>query len=104
MRREVKVHHLVQEFGSFGGSKAQVGSAQLRQLISGAQTRERQGWVLPGRDDQVHPGRQMFDQRGEGIVNRFRIREMIVIQNEDKTIRDGSNLIEQGCQDRFDGG
>ena len=34
--REIEAHHLVEEFGGFGGGEAQVGGAQLGQLAPGA--------------------------------------------------------------------
>ena len=60
-------------------------------------------WILTGGDDQVYLWRQVLDQKGEGIVNRFGINRMVVIQDEDEIVRDGGDFIEQGCQNRFDG-
>ena len=59
-------------------------------------------WILTGGDDQVHLWRQMLEQKGEGLVNRFGINHVIVIQDEDEMVRDGGDFIEQGCQNRFD--
>jgi hypothetical protein len=52
----------------------------------------------------VHPRRQVLDQEGEGIVDRSGIDNMIVIKDEDESVRDGADLVEQGRQDRFGGG
>src|SRR5512141_2615812 len=60
-------------------------------------------WILAGGDDQVHLGWQVLEEKGEGIVNRFGINRMIVIQDEDEIVLDGGNFIEQVCQNRFDG-
>ncbi len=60
-------------------------------------------WILPGGDDQVHLWRQVLEQKGEGIVNRFGINHMIIIQDEDEIVRNGGDFIEQGCQNRFSG-
>ena len=60
--------------------------------------------ILAGGDDQVHLRRQVFEQKGEGMVYRFGNPErMVVIQDKDETVREGGDLIEQGCQNRFGG-
>ena len=59
-------------------------------------------WILAGGDDQVHLWRQVLEQKGEGIVNRFGINHMVVVQDKDEMVRDGGDFIEQGCQNRFD--
>ena len=58
-------------------------------------------WILTGGDDQVHLRRQVLEQKGEGIVNRFGINHMVVVKNQDKIVRDGGDFIEQGRQNRF---
>ena len=68
---EVQAHRLVEKFGGFGGGKAQVGGAQFGQLVAGAQPGQGELGVLAGGDDQVHLGRQVLEQKGEGIVNRL---------------------------------
>src|SRR3972149_1513065 len=58
-------------------------------------------WILTGGDDQVHLWWQMLEQKGEGIVNRFGINNMVVVKDEDEIVRDGGDFIEQGRQNRF---
>ena len=58
-------------------------------------------WILTGGDDQVHLWRQVLEQKGEGIVNRFGINHVVVVQDEDEIVRDGGDFIEQGRQNRF---
>ena len=67
LRRELQTHHLFEKAGGFGGRKAQVGGAQLGQLAAGAQAGQGQLWILAGGDDQVQLGRQVFEQKGEGL-------------------------------------
>ena len=55
----------------------------------------------------------MLEQKGEGSVyvsrrvdirrriDRLGINKVIVVEDEDKIVRDGSDFIEQGCQNRF---
>ncbi len=59
--------------------------------------------ILAGGNDQVHLWRQVLKQKGEGIVNRFGIKHVVVVKDEDEIVRDGGDFIEQGCQNRFDG-
>ena len=101
-RREVQAHHLVEKFGGFGGGETQIGGAQFGQLAPGAQAGQGQRWILAGGDDQVHLRRQVFEQKGKGLINRFGINRVVVIQDEDEIVRDGGDFIEQGCQNRFD--
>ena len=60
-------------------------------------------WILTGGDDQVHLWRQVLEQKGQGLVNRFGINHVVVVKDEDEIVRDGGNFIDQGCQSRFDG-
>jgi len=55
--------------------------------------------ILTGGDDQVHLWRQVLEQKGERLVNRWRIDHVVVIQDEDEIVREGDDLIEQGCQE-----
>ena len=57
--------------------------------------------ILTGGDDQVHLRRQVLEQKGEGMVNRFGINHVVVVQDEDEIVRDGGDFIEQGRQNRF---
>ena len=57
--------------------------------------------ILAGGNDQVHLWRQVLEQKGEGIVNRFGINHMVVVQDKDEIVRDGGDFIEQGCQNRL---
>ena len=59
--------------------------------------------ILTGGDDQVHLWRQVLEQKGEGIVNRFGINHVVVVKDEDEIVRDGGDFIEQGRQNRFGG-
>ena len=52
-------------------------------------------WILASGDHQVHLRRQVLDQKGQGIVNRPGINQVVVVKHEDKMVRDAGNLIEQ---------
>ena len=98
---EVEAHHLVEELGGLGRGEAEVGGAQLGQLASGAQSGQGQRGILAGGDDQVHLGRQVLDQEGQGIVDRPGVEDVVVVENEDDVARDGGDVVEQGRQRRF---
>ena len=103
LRREVELHHLVEKAGGFGGGKTQVGGPQFGHLAPGAVASQGELRILTGGDDQVHLGRQVVEQKGEGLVNRCGINQVVVVQDEDKIVRDGGDFIEQGRQQRFGG-
>ena len=94
-------HHLVEKIGGFGGGEAQVGGAQLGQLASGTQPGQGKLWILTGGDDQVHLRRQVLDQKGEGVVNRLGVDQVVVVKDEDEAFREGGDLVDQGGQKRF---
>ena len=86
------------------GVKRRSASAQLGELAAGAQASKRQGRVFTGGDHQVDLGRQVIDEEGQGLIYGSGIERVVVIQDQDKALGDGGNLVEQGGQDRFDGG
>ena len=94
---------LVEKVGGLGGREAQVGGAQLGQLAPGAQAGQRQRRIFAGGDDQVHLWRLVFDEEGQGLIDRSGIERMVVIEHEDERIRDGGDVVEQGCQQRVAG-
>ena len=99
--REIQAHHPVKKFGGFGGGKAQIGGAQFSQLTAGTQPCQRERRILTGGDQQVHLPWQVFKQKSKSVVDRFKINHMVVIQYQEKMIRNGGYLIEQDCQNKF---
>ncbi len=57
--------------------------------------------IFPGGYGQVHLRWQVLEQKGEGIVDRSGIDNVIVVEDENGVIRDGGDLVEQGRQDQF---
>ena len=75
-----------------------------RSSVSWPRAREsgdRQLWILAGCDHQVHLWRQVSEQKGEGLVHRGRVDNVVVVQDEDEGLRDGGDLVEQSCQERI---
>ena len=66
-----------------------------------AEPSQRQRRILAGGDDQVHPRRQVLKQKGHGTVNRFGIKNVVVVKDEDEAVREGGELVDQGRQQRF---
>ena len=60
-----------------------------------------QTWILTGGDDQVHLWRQVFDQKGERLVDRFGINHVVVVKHEDEACREGGELVDQSRQQRL---
>ena len=99
-----QTHYSIKKLGRFDRGELQVGGAQLGQLAARPQPGQRQRRVLAGGDHQVHRRRQMLEQKGEGVVDGFGVDEVVVIEHQDEAVRDGGDLIEQGRQNRLDGG
>ena len=86
-RGQVQTHRLVEELSRLGGSEAQVGRAQLGQLVSSAQPGQRQVGILAGGDDQVHLRRQSApDMKARASSTGLAVDHVIVVENEDETV------------------
>ncbi len=103
VRGELQTHRLVEKLSGFARAEAQVGGAQFGQLSTGAQAGQGKLRILAGRNDQMHLGGQMLEQKGERVVNSPGINQMIVVKDEDEGILDGGDVIQQRCQNRFGG-
>ncbi len=75
--------------------------AQLGHLSTAAQACDGQGRVGAGGDDQMHITWQVIEQEGKSIVNRLGCDEVVVIENQDKGVWDGVDLVDQRCEDRL---
>jgi hypothetical protein len=42
----------------------------------------------------MHLRRQVFEQKGEGVVNRCGIKHVVVVKHEDEMVRDGGDVVE----------
>ena len=59
-----------------------------RSSISSPRARRRargRAGIFAGGDDQVHLGRQVLEQKGEGSVNRFGLDHVVVVEDEDES-------------------
>ena len=58
--------------------------------------------VFPGGNDQVRLWRLVINEESQGLIDRLGSDRVVVIQDEQKVLRDGGNLVEQGGQKGFD--
>ena len=43
----------------------------------------------------------VLEKKGEGVVDWFGINYVVIVKDEDEILEEGSDLIYQGCQNRF---
>ena len=78
------------------GSEPQLGRSQLGQLPAGPQPRQRQRRIAPAGQHQVNPRRPVLGQEPERLVHGLGAYHVIVIKDEQRPIRLGGQLIDQG--------
>ena len=49
-------------------------------------------------------GWQVLDQKGEGAIDRLGVDQVVVVEDEDERLGDGADVVEQGGEQRLDGG
>src|SRR5690606_16018041 len=64
---------------------------------------QRQIGVLPRGNGHMHLWRQVLQQKGQRLVNRLGIDQVIVVEDQYELIPGGGDVIDEGGQDRFDG-
>ena len=64
LRRQLEPHHLIEERCCLLGRETQVGGTQLVQFAARPQPCQRQRWIRPRGDDQVHPRWEVLDKEG----------------------------------------
>ena len=82
----------------------QVGGTHLGQLAAGAQPRQRQRRVRPRRDDEAELGRQVVDQEGHRLVDRRRVDDVVVVEDEHDVLVGGGEVVEEAGQHGGDRG
>ena len=50
----------------------------------------------------MHLRRLVFDEESQGLIDRLGLDRVVVIQDEQKVLRDGGNVVEQAGQNNFD--
>jgi len=101
VRREVQPHHLVQELGRLGRRKAQLFGAQLVQLAAGAPSGQGERRIVSRRDGKVEPRGEVFEEKGDRVMDGLRLDDVIVIQDQKGGGRARGQVVDQGDQDRL---
>ena len=99
--RQAQAHHLVEERGRFVRRKAQVGGAQFHQLATRAQAGKRKWRIDPAGNDQVHGRRQVVKQKRDRVVDRLRLDDVVIVEDEDKILWDGRHRVDQAGQEHL---
>src|SRR5579859_3576325 len=93
-----------QEGSRFKSSEAEISRADFGQVTARAQACQGKRGISPCRHDQVQPGRQMVEQKGNGSMDRWRGNQMVVIQDERHLlVRQRSKAVDPDGQDGFYG-
>ena len=98
----MQAHHLTKERGRLVGGETQIGGTYLSQLTAPAQATERQRRVGAAGNDQVQLWRRVVEQKGDAVVDRLRRDQVVIVEHQHETLRDGADLIEQGPEQRLE--
>ncbi len=54
--------------------------------------------ILTRGDDKVHLRWEVIEQKGEGLVYRFGVNQMVVVKDEDEALWGGGDVVEEHGQ------
>ncbi len=96
--------HLLQQGRRLANGEQQLGPAQLSQLSTRAQPRQRQRRVTTASEHHAYPRRPVLQEEPERFVHRLRADHVIVIEHQQRAvrIRPGGQFVDQGCHQRFE--
>jgi hypothetical protein len=81
---QIELEHAVEKRRRILVAEAKLTGTQLGELAAGAQSTERQRWILTARNDDVKRLREALDQVGKPLVD-LRVRDqVVVVENEDE--------------------
>jgi len=103
-RRQLQPGGLPQQGGGLLHGEAQVVLAQLGQLTAGPQPGQRQRRVGAAGQHQPQHRRRPIQQQGETGVDRWRLDELVVVQQERDLLGPGDQLVDEGGHDRLQRG
>ncbi len=87
---------MIEELGGFGGGEPEIGGAQFGQLAASAQMGQGELRIFAGGDDQVHLGRHVLEQKGEGRVNGWGFDNVVVIEDEAEIVWERRDVVDEG--------
>jgi hypothetical protein len=98
--RQRQPHHPIQKRRRLVVGETQIGGADFGQLISDAQTGERQAeGVNAGEDDEMQRRRQMVEDESEGLVDGLGRDDVIVVEHQRERLFNLAQFIDQAGQD-----
>jgi hypothetical protein len=68
-------------------------------LVSGAQARQRAGWIGAADQHQLHLGRHVLDEENHRFLNGSGADRLVIVQDQGDWIRKCGNLADQVRQD-----
>ena len=100
--RQRQSHHPVEVRRGLVGREAQIGGADLDELATPSQPRQRQRRVGAAGDHQVDLRGQVLQQEGHPVLYVARLDDVVVVEHQHDIVRDCAEVVEQSGQDRFD--
>jgi hypothetical protein len=99
---EWQCHGLAEEAGSLAWREAEIGGAQLRHLVPGAQAREWERRVSACGDNHVQLGREVVKQEAHGLMNRPSVDQVVVVEHERRVERHHTQVVQERREDGLD--
>ena len=87
-RRQLQAHHLVEVRRGLVGREAQVGGADLDELATRPQPRQRQRRVGAAGDHQVQLRGQVLEQERHPVLDVARVDDVVVVEHQHDVVRD----------------
>src|SRR5437762_13741931 len=90
-QRKWKPHHLYEECGRFLLREPEIGGTQFQQVALSTQLRKWERWIYAGRQDKMHAGRQMLQEKGERLMNGLVRNDLVIVQDENEVFLNGGS-------------
>src|SRR5689334_22758296 len=100
-RRQLEVHHLVQERRCFTSIEAQIGSAQFLQLAACAQATEWKRRIAARGDERVSVRREALDQEAQRVVDAVLLDDVIIVKRHHKLFVVSVDFVQQRREYNF---
>jgi hypothetical protein len=100
--RETQTHRPVEEVHGLLAREAQVRGAELGQFSTTAQAGQRERWVRPAGDGQVQLRRQVVEQEADGLVYRWCVDHVVVVEHEDDPSPRRRRVVDQSSEGHVD--
>ena len=95
LSRQRQPHHPVEVRRRLVGREAQIGGADLDEIATPPQQRQRQRRVGATGDHQMNLWRQVLQQEGHPVLDVARVDQVIVVEHQHHVVADGAEVVEQ---------